>query len=118
VHAWAVSADYLTGIGLDAIWQRAVALTTRLKRGLQEIPGGTLWTPEAPELSAALVNFSIEGADGKRLSAALRERWNLVIKPVERGAMNGLRASVPFFLLENEVDYLLAAIRTLAAEAR
>ena len=118
VHAWASAADYLANIGLDAIWQRTTALTTRLKRRLREISGCTLWTPESPELSAALVAFSVAGFDGKRLSAALRERWNIVIKPVRRGAMDGLRASLPFFLLEEEVDGLLAALHALAAEGR
>jgi cysteine desulfurase/selenocysteine lyase len=118
VHAWATAASYLAGIGLDAIWRRTVALTTRLKRGLKEIPGCTLWTPEAPELSAALVSFSVAGFAGTRLSAALRERWNIAIKPVKRGPMDGVRASLPFFLLEAEVDGLLAAIRTLASEKR
>jgi selenocysteine lyase/cysteine desulfurase len=116
VHAWAAAADYLAGIGLGAIWRRTAALTTRLKQGIKAIPGCTLWTPESPDLSAALVNFCVPGIDGARLSAALRERWNIVIKPVKRGAMDGLRASVPFFLFEEEIDYLLAAIRTLAAD--
>jgi selenocysteine lyase/cysteine desulfurase len=118
VHAWAAAADYLAGIGLDAIWHRTVALTTRLKQGLQEIPGCTLWTPEPAARSAALVTFSFAGRPGEQLSAALRERWSLVIKPVRRGALDGLRASLPFFLLEDEIDTLLAAIRTLEAEGR
>jgi cysteine desulfurase / selenocysteine lyase len=116
VHAWAKAADYLADIGLDAIWQRTVVLATRLKRGLKEIPGCTLWTPESPTSSAALVTFSVAGFAGAGLSAALRERWAIVIKPVKRGAMDGLRASVPFFLLESEVDTLLTAIRTLVSE--
>ena len=115
VHAWAFAAGYLCDIGLENIWQRTVALTTRLKDGLGAIPGITLYTPTSPELSASLVSFGLEGWDGDDLSEVLRQRWNIIIKALYISA-NGLRASVPFFLLEEEIDLLLEAIATLAAE--
>ena len=74
VHAWSASLDYLTEIGLDAIWARTVALTTRLKRGLAEIPEARMLTPVSPERSAALVTFEVEGWAGPALSDALRQR--------------------------------------------
>ena len=39
----------------------------------------------------------------------------MMIKPLPQ-RREGLRASVPFFLLDDEIDRLLSAIRTLAAE--
>ena len=115
VHAWAFAADYLAGIGMEEIWARTVALTTRLKQGLKEIPGSTLYTPESPELSAALVSFGLRGWGGEELRLELRQRWNIIIKPLHHGG-DGLRASVTFFLLEEEIDQLLEALRQLAAE--
>jgi selenocysteine lyase/cysteine desulfurase len=115
VHAWAFAADYLSNIGLDAIWARTVALTTRLKQGLKEIPGCQIFTPESPQLSAALVSFAIEGWSGKDLTLALRERWKIIVKPLMHGG-DGLRVSVTFFQLEEEIDELLERLGQLVAE--
>ena len=115
VHAWAFAADYLAAIGLEDIWARTVALTTRLKQGLAEIPGCRLLTPRSPDLSAALVSFGLEGWTGEALALTFRERWNTIIKPLFHGG-EGLRASIAFFLLEEEIDELLERLNALAAE--
>ena len=115
IHAWAFAVDYLTDIGREQIWARTVDLATRLKQGLEAIPNVKLYTPMSPHLSAALVSFGVDGWDGRALAQALREKWNIIIKPLYISA-NGLRASVPFFLLEEEIDLLLEAIATLAAK--
>lgn len=115
VHTWAFAADYLTNLGLDNIWKRTVVLTGRLKQGLMKIPGVTLYTPTSSELSASLVSFGVRGWDGPELQNTLRERWNIITRALYI-SKNGLRASVPFFLLEEEIDLLLGAIRSLAAD--
>lgn len=115
VHAWAAAADYLDGVGLEAIWERTTALTTRLKQGLRDVPGAELYTPASPELSAALVTFGVGGRTGEELRLALRHRWNTIIKPLPH-TREGLRASITFFALDDEVDTLLEALRTLAGE--
>jgi len=113
VHAWAAACDYLQDCGLDAIWRRTALLTSRLKHGLLEIPGVELLTPLEPERSAALVSFSLRGWTGTALSEELRSRWNMIVKPLPH-SREGLRISLTFFTLEEEVDRLLAALRSLA----
>lgn len=115
VHAWATSLDYLTGFGLDAIWDRTSLLTTRLKNGLLAIPGVHLLTPTSPERSAALVTFEMDGWDGVDVRDVMRDRWNMIIKAIIHLGP-GLRASVPFFLLEDEIDLLLEKVAVLARE--
>ena len=115
VHAWAFAAGYLDDIGLEDIWARTVDLTAQLKEGLLQIPGVVLFTPQAPELSAALVSFGMAGWSGEELTVALRERWNIIIKPLPH-SKEGLRASVSFFLLEEEIDMLLEALGVLGRE--
>lgn len=115
VHAWAASLDYLTGFGLDAIWDRTSALTTRLKTGLLAIPGVKLLTPKSSERSAALVTFEMDGWEGVDVRDVMRERWHIVIKAIIHLGP-GLRASVPFFLLEDEIDLLLEKVAILAQE--
>lgn len=114
VHAWAAAVDWLRGIGAEAIWGRVRALTARLKDGLAAVPGVELYTPRSPEASAALVSFGLRGWTGIDLAAALHAGWNIAIKPLPH-SREGLRASVPFYLLESEIDLLLAAVRALAA---
>ena len=109
IHTWAFAADWLAGIGLPEIWDRTAALTTALKAGLREIPGTTIFTPTSPSLSAALVSFQVEGFIGTELTRELRERWNIIIKPIPNAA-EGVRVSVPFFMREDEIEILLGAI--------
>ncbi len=65
--------------------------------------------------SAALAAFSVANWDGEALTRALRERRPkpIIVRPLTI-AYNGVRASVPFFLLEEEIDLLAEAIRCLA----
>jgi cysteine desulfurase/selenocysteine lyase len=114
VHAWATATDWLTDIGGAAIWTRVQELTQRLKKGLAEIDGATLYTPEEADASAALVSFGLRGWRGEELAEALRQKCNIVIKPLPH-SKEGLRASLPFYLLEAEVDLLSGALRELAA---
>ena len=115
VHAWAASADYLDGIGVDAIWRRTEKLSNRLKDALRAIPGITVYTPLPAEQSAALVAFSVKGWSGQALARELRRRFNIVAKALP-GALNGMRASLPFFLLESEIDAFAEGIAALASE--
>lgn len=115
VHTWAFAANWLTEIGLPEIWERTAAMTTMLKGGLREIPGTTLYTPSSSTLSAALVSFGVEGLSGAELTRELRERWNIIIKPIPNAA-EGVRVSVPFFSLEEEIELLVNAVADLTGE--
>ena len=108
VLAWAFAVEYLAAIGLDAIWSRTVALAGRLKEGLAQLPGTQCSTLRAPR-SDRQHSSALGWRDGREreLSQVLREKWNMVIKPLPHGR-EGLRASIPFFLLESEIDELLA----------
>lgn len=112
VHAWAFALDYLSSIGQDRIWTRTLVLTSRLKEGLRQIPGVRILTPNSPLHSAALVTFEIVGCYPIVIRDELRHRWNIVIKGFNN-TMKGIRASVPFFLLEEEIDLLLKALNSL-----
>ena len=69
--------------------------------------------------SAALAAFSVANWDGEALTRALRERRPkpIIVRPLTI-AHNGVRASVPFFLLEEEIDLLADAVGGLAAGRR
>ena len=113
VHAWAFAADWLTELDVDAIWNRTAALTNMLKTGLKEISGGRLLTPELAGRSAALVSLDLDGWSGETLTSALRQDRNIIVKPVPHGRP-GIRTSLPFFLLEEEVELLVDALADMA----
>ena len=115
VHAWAAAADWLENTGLAAIEERTATLTTRLQDQLHSIDHVVLFTPEPAKLSAALVSFGLEGWKGEAMASKLREQWNMIVKPLPH-TREGLRISIPFFTLEDEIDQLSKAIRTMAAE--
>ena len=117
VHAWTTAVDWLAAIGSEAIWERTQALTHRLKEGLARIEGTELYTPHGSGSSAALVSFGLDGWTGQHLVQTLRDRWNIVIKPLPH-TKEGLRASIPFFLLEEEIDLLLHALQELQRNPR
>ena len=108
MHAWATALDFLDGYGLEAISDRTAALTTRLKHGLKALEGVSVLTPETFDRSAALVTFSTPG-NAVEVSDRLREEWNIVIKATH-STCEALRASIPFFLVEEEVDLLIEAV--------
>lgn len=116
VHAWARSVEYLTSVGTAAIWQRTECLAKLLKESLLEL-GAQLYTPFSSERSAALVSFGLHGINGKMLCEQLQSRWNIVIKALPHGP-EGLRASMAFFLLEEEIGVLIEGLHTLAKEGR
>lgn len=115
VHAWAHAAEYLEEIGIVAIWKRTRSLTSRLKEGIQSIPRTVLYTTRQPSQSAALVSFGLAGWTGEELADTLRRRWNMIVKPLPH-TREGLRISVPFFLLEEEIDRLVMAVEELGAQ--
>ena len=119
VHTWAFAAGYVTEIGLKSIWARTAQLTDRFKQALAAIPGVTLFTPLEAERSAALAAFAVANWDGEALTRALRERGPkpIIVRPLTI-AHDGVRASVPFFLLEEEIDLLADAVGSLAASRR
>ena len=49
------------------------------------------------------------------LSEQLERRWNIVIKALPHGP-EGLRASMTFFLLEEEIDVLVEGLHSLIRE--
>ena len=112
VHAWARSLDFLDVIGITRIWERTCELTDRLKNGILETDRLDLFTPLKSEDSAALVSFGVGAISPEMVRDTLRERHNLVIKAIH-ATRKGMRASVPFFLLEEEVDFLIDKLREL-----
>lgn len=113
IYSWARAVRWLQENNRSRIYQRTMELATQLKTALNQVPGITLHTPISGERSAALVSFSLAGWSGAALAAALREEHRIITRALFQ-EHQGLRASLPFFTHDEEVETLLNAIRVYA----
>ncbi len=74
-----VAVDYALALGLEAIEARCDALASRLREGLRQIPGASLY--DLGRHPAAIVSFALDGVEAEqikdRCAAARRERQHL-----------------------------------------
>ena len=75
-YRWSVGAAsrFHQTIGKQRVQQRIHALASQMKEGLANIKGLVLHTPKAPELSAGLVCFEIDGLQPTAIVEALAKR--------------------------------------------
>jgi selenocysteine lyase/cysteine desulfurase len=98
-------------IGRKVIETRSRELAQRFIEGLKKINGVKIWTHPAPERSAAIITFLPGSTDPSKLAAALYEKERIVTNARGAGVRGGIRLSPHFYVLHEEVDRTLAAIR-------
>jgi selenocysteine lyase/cysteine desulfurase len=112
--AMAAGIEYISNLGLRAIEEHAQHLQKRLRDGLTAIPGAGLHSPTDPCLATGIATVSLANMDGKQLSAALRDRYQIIQRPALRATT--VRISLAAFIEDADVDTLLSALTTLAKE--
>jgi selenocysteine lyase/cysteine desulfurase len=112
--AMAAGIEYIRNLGLSAIEEHAQHLQQRLQDGLREIPGAGLHSPTDPCLATGIATVSLANMDGKQLSAALRDRYQIIQRPALRATT--VRISLAAFIEDADVDALLSALTTLSKE--
>lgn len=115
--------DYLSDIGMDAIFAREQKLGQLLIDGLEKIEGVRVIVCKDAAHHAGAVSFTIEGAHPHEIAAWLDEEHAIEVRsgmhcaePLMRrlGAANGtVRASLAFYNTESEVMTLVSVIREL-----
>lgn len=113
------AAEYLLGIGVDAIEEHCHQLANQLRQGLTSIPDITLTAPTA---DSGLVSFSVEGYGAHGISKILSNRFNIMVRsgfhctqPLHElfGLPETVRASFHLYNTEAEVDALIVALKTI-----
>ncbi|MEI6666686.1 MAG: aminotransferase class V-fold PLP-dependent enzyme [Acidobacteriota bacterium] len=111
---WAAlgAVEFHEKIGPARIEARTRELTTRLRRGLADIPGATLLTPEDPTLWAGMTSFKLQGIATRPLNTALNREHRMVIRTVTHGAIgfDANRVCTHIFNTEEQVDRLLGVL--------
>ena len=57
----AAACDFLTGIGMDAVWEHDQQLAAYVLERLPDVPGVTVHGPRDPSARVALASFAVEG---------------------------------------------------------
>lgn len=127
--ALGAAVKYLNRIGINRVAEHEHALTKHLLDGMHDIPNLIVYGPkEDLTWKIGAVCFNINGWSSHDLSLALDSQWKILTRaghhccqPLMRildilNQFNGnVRASFHYFNLIEEVDTLIAALKTLAS---
>jgi len=111
--AMAAGADYVTRLGIDTVEVHARRLTEYFHDALARIPGVRIESTRDLRATTGIVTIGVPGIDGPTLSAALRERWNIIARPALRGT--SVRVSIAAFTNERDLDALVDGVATVVA---
>ena len=111
--------EFITGIGgPEAIAAEAGRKAESLRARFDAIPGVRVISSRRAETQTGIVAFAIEGMEGREVSDALLDRWQITQRATYINEPTGVRISVAFYTSESELDTLVEAVTTLAGEAR
>lgn len=114
------SARYYLEVGPEKIWTRIQQLATQLRTGLSKLPGVVV--QDKGRVKGGIVTFSVEGKDADEIQKALMlSNFQLSVARSgtswfdfpERNIETMLRASVHYFLLEEDVEELIEKLAQL-----
>lgn len=117
-----VAIDYALGWGLDAIWDRVVALSVDLRSRLGAVPGVTV--RDIGEVQSGIVTFTADGHEPAELRRRLAERGMNVtasgssstrLDMEDRGLSSMVRASVHYYNSEDEVARFADAVAQITS---
>jgi len=109
----AAAVEFVQGIGLEAVWERALHLARYATARLGRIPDIRLVSPEKEEaVASGLVSFSLPGVPPEVVTACLWERGRIVARTVPDASCT--RLSLHVFNTETEVDAVAAVVEDLA----
>jgi L-cysteine/cystine lyase len=105
--------EFVQGIGLEAVWERALHLARYAIARLGRIQDVHLVSPDREEaVASGLVSFSLAGVPPEIVTACLWERGRIVARTVPDASCT--RVSLHVFNTETEVDAVAAVVEDLA----
>ncbi len=105
---------FLQAIGVSRIEARVRHLASMLRTGLAEIPGVRIVTPAAPELSAAMVSFELEGVASLDLQRHLARTAKVRTRVVSEYGYGWMRLSTHVYNLPADVHRVLELLDAAA----
>ncbi len=109
--------DFMAGIGgPEAIAAEAGRKAESLRARFDAISGVRVISSRRAETRTGIVAIAIEGMEGREVSDALLDRWQITQRATHINEPTGVRISVAFYTSESELDTLVEAVTTLASE--
>jgi len=110
------AADFVSIISVERIWSYDRDLAERFYRGLQELPGVEVLTPEEEQYRSAMITFRFKDRANRSLSHELTRR-RLRVRDVSEAHLDGIRVSFHVYNNEEEVERLLSEVGKMARTA-
>lgn len=107
--------DYRNLIGQERIEKRVYELKHYFREQLRGDERFVFKTPTADELSAGIQTVEVVGQTSASIKAKLADQYNIDCRPMSSHDLNGLRISLAIFNTRADVDYLVKALKNLAA---
>ncbi|HEX7942056.1 MAG TPA: aminotransferase class V-fold PLP-dependent enzyme, partial [Gemmatimonadaceae bacterium] len=105
--------EYLSAIGMDRVEAHNLALRNRLFVALQEVPRIRVVSAPASPLASGLVTFTLpDDRESRVFQQMMREKHDIELKMVPKVWLNGIRVSTHLFNTEQDVDRLIAALKS------
>jgi selenocysteine lyase/cysteine desulfurase len=106
--------SYVDDLGVEAVEAHSQHLTGYFHDNLKRLPGVQIHSPLNLAEATGIATISLHNMDGVTLSAALRDRWNMIQRPALRGT--SVRISLAAFIEETDIDRLVESLTLLATE--
>ena len=98
--------DFVQTIGMPRIWQHNHALAEKFYRGLQEIAGVEILSPQEEAYRTAMISFRMKDRTYAEINAQLAKA-KIRVRPVTEGGLNCIRVSFHVCNHDPEVDRIL-----------
>lgn len=103
--------SFIQRIGIETVWKRDCALADHLSNGLRAIPGVKVLSPQLPDLRSAMTTFMHDRLPHLEMQKHL-DTYNLRTRSVTEGGMAALRISTHIYNSFEEVDRVIAGVRS------
>ena len=113
IAAVAPTVEFHNAIGKRHVEARLRVIVERLRAGISQISRASILTPADPALNAGVLVFSLSGIEGRDAFEALYRDYNVGSAPA--GINNGVRLSPHVFNTLADVNFVLDALREIAA---
>jgi len=111
--ALGTAVDFVRAIGLERIWDHNHPLAERFYRGLLEIPGIEVLSPEEEAYRSAMISFRMKAFDYKKVNEHLAKD-KIRVRSVTEGGLNATRVSFHICNMDDEVTSILDSLGRLA----
>jgi selenocysteine lyase/cysteine desulfurase len=108
--------EFLESIGMENVWRRDQALSTKVYEGLSEIKTVEMLSPSRPEDRGAMITFRMKDMKVEQLQSSLADKYKLRTRFVGEGNLNGLRISTHIYNNFEEVDRLISGVKQMAGQ--